>query len=98
MNEKRNIISVIGLIGIHVISYFVVLPIAQNLENHHYGDEPFVLLYVALVIALPFLVFKHYKENNAKIFRILIHAIMLSLIGWAIKFLFLECSVCSMGG
>jgi len=97
MNNKKNIIAFIGLIGIHVISYFKVLPLAHNLENQHYSNSPFAFLYVAFVIVFAFF-YKHYRENNEKLFRILVITIMLSLIGWAIKYFFLECSICSMTG
>jgi hypothetical protein len=95
---KKDIIAVIGFIGINAISFFLVLPIAQNLENQHYGDGFLILLYMALVVAIPLLINKYFSEHNEKTFRILIAAIIISLIAWAIKFFFLNCSICLMAG
>jgi len=95
---KKNIIAAFGLSGVYLVSYFLVLPIAQNQEDLHYGNGPLVFLYLVFAIAIAFIAFKHYREKNEMMFRILILAVMISLIGWAAKYLFLECSVCSMGG
>ncbi len=98
MIGKRNIIAVCGLIAVNAISYFIVLPIAQKLEDQHYGDGPIVILYVSLAIALPFIVSKYYVEENEKTFRKFIRVIMLVLFSWAGYYWFLECSFCSTGG
>ncbi len=98
MIKKRSLIAFIGFITIHVISYFAVLPIAQKLANQHNYKIEFVLVYVGLIIILPFIFYRLYKKYPDKIFLILIFAIMLSLIIWCIKLLLLECVICSMAG
>ncbi len=98
MIKKRNLIAFIGFIAIHALSYFAVLPIAQKIANHHKDNIEFLIVYVGLIIIVPFIFYRQYKKDHDKIFLILIYAILLSLIGWSIKFLFLECAICSMAG
>lgn len=94
----KNVIAILSLIGINVISYFIVLPIAQNIVDQHYGNGPFVILYIVLAIITPFLVYRIYIDEPSLIFRRLIHAIILSFIFWAIMYFRLECSLCSNVG
>jgi RsiW-degrading membrane proteinase PrsW (M82 family) len=92
----KKVIAIIGLLAIHVISYFVILPMAQNSEDRHFDSLYLVLLYIGLAIALWF---SFYKLHSGKggIFHWLISILMLSIVAWAVKLLFLECSVCTTG-
>ena len=98
MIKKFNFIAFIGFITIHVISYFALLPIAQQIANHHKDNIEILSVYVGLIIILPFIFYSLYKKHNDKIFLILIFAIMLSLIAWCLKLISLECMICSMAG
>ena len=92
----KNAIAIIGLIAVHVISYFLILPMAQNSEDRHFDSLYLVLLYIGLAIALWFSFYKLHSGNRG-VFHWIISILMVALIAWAAKFLFLECSVCTMG-
>jgi dipeptide/tripeptide permease len=98
MFSKNIMVSLLALLLINGLSYFVTLPFAHSQAKAHYYNLELSILYAILAIAVPLMLFKFYKSSKHILLKIVVLTISLSFIFWAIYLNSIECSTCSKCG
>jgi len=99
MLNKREFLLIALIILVNLMSYFLVVPYVQNLENRHFnaGKTISKIYYVLSGVIFLFGLFKYKSERDLKTLLILVLFIV-AFIYWGIKISNLYCLKCLILG
>jgi hypothetical protein len=94
---KSNLIILLALVIINGISYFMILPEAQNIADRHYTNSYWTLLYFLFGALCILYAIRQSKLKRDRIFKIALSFLIVSFFIWAIIFYTLTCEICNKG-